>query len=109
VYQNEGQWLREGDEVVRIIRLDKVQVSGAISAEEYAPEDVDGKKVVVSARRPGQEPQNLEGKIVYVRQVVESGHYYFYAEVDNKTTDSGYWLLNPGSLVTITILNEKAR
>ena len=109
VFQNEGQWLREGDQILRIIRLDKVQVSGAISAEEYAPEDVDGKKVVVSARRPGMEPQELNGKIVYVRQVVESGHYYFYAEVDNKTTGAGYWLLNPGSLVTITILNEKAR
>ena len=109
VFQNEGQWLREGDQILRIIRLDKVQVSGAISAEEYAPEDVDGKKVVVSARRPGMEPQELNGKIVYVRQVVESGHYYFYAEVDNKTTDAGYWLLNPGSLVTITIFNEKAR
>jgi len=109
VFQNEGQWLREGDLVLRIIRLDKVQVSGAISAGEYAPEDVDGKKVVVSARRPGMEPQELSGRIVYVRQVVESGHHYFYAEVDNKTTDAGYWLLNPGSLVTITILNEKAR
>jgi len=109
VFQNEGQWLREGDAVLRIIRLDRVQVSGAISADEYAPEDVDGKKVLVSARRPGKETQELVGKIVYVRQVVESGHYYFYAEVDNKTTDAGYWLLNPGSLVTITILNEKAR
>ena len=103
VYQNEGQWLREGDQILRIIRLDKVQVTGAIDASQYAPESIDGKEVVVSVHRPGMEEQTLSGKVVYVRQVVESGHYYFYADVDNKLTDKGYWLLNPGSLVTITI------
>lgn len=103
VYQNEGQWLREGDQVLRIIRLDKVQVTGAIDASQYAPESIDGKEVVVSVHRPGMEEQTLLGKVVYVRQVVESGHYYFYADVENKRTDKGYWLLNPGSLVTITI------
>ena len=51
---------------------------------------------------------DLTGKIVYVRQVIESGCYYFYADVENKTvrnkeTGKDYWLLNPGSLVTVTI------
>ena len=103
VMQNEGQWLREGDPVVRILRLDKVQVTGAIRADLYAPEAIDGKACEITVTRPGLEPQTLPGKIVYVRQIVESGHYYFYADVANKLTDSGYWLLNPGALVTVTI------
>lgn len=103
VMQNEGEWLREGDKVLRIIRLDKVQVNGNVDAERYAPEMIDGKAVSVVVRRPGMEPQTLEGKIVYVRQVVESGRYYFYADVQNRKTANGYWLLNPGSLVTVTI------
>lgn len=103
VMQNEGQWLREGDEILKIVRLDKVQINGAVDAERYAPETIDGKKVVVWARRPGMEPQPLEGKIVFVRQIVESGHYYFYADVQNKKNAAGYWLLNPGSLVTVEI------
>ena len=103
VMQNEGQWLREGDPVLRILRLDKVQVTGAIRADLYAPEAIDGKACEITVTRPGLEPQTLPGKIVYVRQIVESGHYYFYADVANKRIDSGYWLLNPGALVTVTI------
>lgn len=103
VMQNEGQWLREGDEILKIIRLDKVQINGSVDAERYAPETIDGKKAFVWARRPGMKPQALEGKVVYVRQVVESGHYYFYVDVANKQTADGYWLLNPGSLVTVEI------
>lgn len=103
VMKNEGEWLREGEEVLRIMRLDKVQVNGNVDAERYAPEMIDGKNVTVLVKRPGTEPQSLDGKIVYVRQVVESGRYYFYADVPNRKTADGYWLLNPGSLVTITI------
>ena len=103
VYQNEGQWLREGDQVLRILRLDKVQITGAVDAKLFAPEAIDQKEIEVTVQRPGMQSQVLRGKIVYVRQVVESGHYYFYADVVNQVTDKGYWLLNPGSLVTITI------
>lgn len=103
VYQNEGQWLREGDKILRIHRLDKVMVTGSVDASLYAPEAIDGKEIDVTVKRPGMDDQTLTGKIFYVRQIVESGHFYFYADVQNKRTESGYWLLNPGSLVTVTI------
>lgn len=111
IYQNEGQWLREGDQVLHILRLDKVQVTGTINASQYTPEQIDGKTVTVDVKRPGADPVSLTGKIVYVRQIVESGCYYFYADVDNqafKNVQSGkdYWLLNPGALVTLTIDTE---
>ncbi len=103
VFQNEGQWLREGDQILHIIRLDKVLVTGSIPADRYAPEAIDGKEIEVTVTRPGMEPQVLVGRVVYVRQVVESGQYYFYADVVNKMTSSGYWLLNPGALVNVTV------
>lgn len=103
VMQDEGQWLREGDEILKIVRYDKVQINAAIPADRYAPETIADKKVVVEVKRPGAEPQKLEGKVVYVRQTVESGHYYFYADVANRLNKAGYWLLNPGALVTVEI------
>lgn len=103
VMQNEGQWLREGDEILKIVRYDKVQINAAIPADRYAPETIANKKVVVEVKRPGGQPQKLEGKVVYVRQTVESGHYYFYADVANQKNAAGYWLLNPGALVTVEI------
>lgn len=103
VMKNEGEWLREGDEILKIVRYDKVQINAAIPADRYAPETIADKKVVVEVKRPGGQPQKLEGKVVYVRQTVESGHYYFYADVANQKNAAGYWLLNPGALVTVEI------
>lgn len=108
VMQNEGQWLREGDEILKIVRYDKVQINAAIPADRYAPETIANKKVVVEVKRPGGQPQKLEGKVVYVRQTVESGHYYFYADVANQKNAAGYWLLNPGALVTVEICVDEA-
>ncbi len=103
VMKNEGEWLREGDEILKIVRYDKVQINAAIPADRYAPETIADKKVVVEVKRPGGQPQKLEGKVVYVRQTVESGHYYFYADVANQKNAAGYWLLNPGALVTVEV------
>lgn len=103
VMKNEGEWLREGDEILKIVRYDKVQINAAIPADRYAPETIADKKVVVEVKRPGGQPQKLEGKVVYVRQTVESGHYYFYADVANQKNAAGYWLLSPGALVTVEI------
>ena len=103
VMKNEGEWLREGDEILKIVRYDKVQINAAIPADRYAPETIADKKVIVEVKRPGGQPQKLEGKVVYVRQTVESGHYYFYADVANQKNAAGYWLLNPGALVTVEI------
>ena len=103
LYVNEGEWLREGTEVLHIIRLDKVLIAGAIPEDEYAPEDVDGKEVTIFASRRGEQAYELTGKVVYVRQLVESGHYYFYAEVENQKTEGGYWILSPGALVRVKV------
>ena len=108
VMQNEGQWLREGDEILKVVRYDKVQINAAIPADRYAPEMIAGKKVIVEVKRPGAATQTLEGKVVYVRQTVESGHYYFYADVANQKNAAGYWLLNPGALVTVEICVDEA-
>lgn len=108
VMKNEGEWLREGDEILKIVRYDKVQINGSIPADRYAPETIADKKVVVEVKRPGGQPQKLEGKVVYVRQTVESGHYYFYADVANQANEAGYWLLNPGALVAVEICVDEA-
>jgi len=104
IMQNEGQWLREGDTILKIVRFDKMQLFGKIDARYYTPEMINGKTITVYLKKPGNtQIQTTEGKIVYVRQIVESGYFYFYAEVQNQCNESGYWLLNPGSIVTVVI------
>lgn len=103
IMQDEGQWLREGDNILKIIRLDKVQVCGKIDANVYSPEMVDGKNVTVYVKKPGSSVKKVDGKITYARQIVESGKFYIYAEVKNICNEKGYWLLNPGTIVTMVV------
>ncbi|MDO5580314.1 MAG: HlyD family efflux transporter periplasmic adaptor subunit [Planctomycetia bacterium] len=103
IMQDEGQWLREGDNILKIIRLDKVQICGKIDANVYSPEMVDGKKVTVYVKKPGSSVKKVEGNIIYARQIVESGKFYIYAEVENLCNEQGYWQLNPGTIVTMVV------
>ena len=103
VMQNEGQWLREGDNILKIIRLDKVQICGKIDANLFSPEMVDRKPVTIYVQKPGGALQKIQGTITYARQVVESGKFYIYAEANNVANAQGYWLLNPGTIVTMVI------
>ncbi|MDO5554023.1 MAG: HlyD family efflux transporter periplasmic adaptor subunit [Planctomycetia bacterium] len=103
IMQNEGQWLREGDNILKIIRLDKVTICGKIDATLYSPEMVDGKEVTIFVQKPGSDLKSVKGVITYARQVVESGKFYVYAQADNEANDRGYWLLNPGTIVTMVI------
>ncbi|MDO5566237.1 MAG: HlyD family efflux transporter periplasmic adaptor subunit, partial [Planctomycetia bacterium] len=103
VMQNEGQWLREGDNILKIIRLDKVQICGKIDANLFSPEMVDRKPVTIYVQKPGGPLQKVQGTITYARQVVESGKFYIYAEASNVANAQGYWLLNPGTIVTMVI------
>ncbi|MBQ2790694.1 MAG: HlyD family efflux transporter periplasmic adaptor subunit, partial [Thermoguttaceae bacterium] len=104
VMKNEGEWLREGDEILKIVRLDKVQIKGSIPADRYAPEMIAGRRAIVKVERPGtKEASSLEGRVVYVSELVTSGHYCFYVDVVNRKNEAGYWLLGPGALVTVEI------
>ena len=103
VMQNEGQWLREGDNILKIIRLDKVTICGTIDANHYSPETVDGCAVTIYVQKPGQAIQQVKGKITYARQVIESGKFSIFAEVKNVANERGYWLLNPGTIVTMVV------
>ncbi len=103
IMQNEGQWLREGDNILKIVRLDKVQICGKIDAQIYTPEMIDGRNVTIYVQKPGDTLKKIEGTITYARQIIESGKFYFYAEANNIKNDKGYWLLNPGTIVTMVI------
>lgn len=106
VFVDKGEWVREGTPILHLVSLAKVRVVGAVASDAYRPEEINGKSVVVKTNFG-----DLVGKITYARQVVESGYYYFYADVDNKETEpgSGYWALNPGSLVDVVIKDAASR
>ncbi|OHB79234.1 MAG: hypothetical protein A2V98_06025 [Planctomycetes bacterium RBG_16_64_12] len=110
-YFDEGEWVRPGDPVLRIIRMDRLRIEGFVDATKVSPAQVSvGQKVTVvpdsDEPLPGgpdaaQEPR--EGEIVFVSPVVEAGpRFLVWAEVANEGHD-GYWPLRPGFHADMTI------
>lgn len=107
VLKRPGAWVQPGEQVLRLVRMDKVRVEGFIPVSKFSPADVADHEVTIeiSIPRHGKtEVFKVEGKIDYVSQVVESGNdIRVFAEVDNQHTDANTWLLRPGATVEMII------
>jgi macrolide-specific efflux system membrane fusion protein len=103
IYAHLGEWVKPGDTVVRIMRMDRLRVEGYLDKDNYSPGQVAGKPVIVQAVLANGRKVEFPGKIVFVDPEIQGEHEYeVRAEVDNKKED-GQWLLRPGLPATMTI------
>jgi len=92
----EGEWLREGHEVLEIMRLDTLWVRVRASVDEYAISDLDGKQAVVRVVLPDDRAETFQGKVVFCNPRVEAdGMFEVFIEVQNRRLGN-FWLLQPG-------------
>ena len=105
IYRQEGEWVREGDPVMRLIRLDELLVEGFVNAAKFNPSEIAGRKVKVTVKFARGETRTFPGKISFVSANIQAGgNYRVSAEVPNKPDENGvYWLL-PGARAEMTIL-----
>ncbi|MBR3218569.1 MAG: HlyD family efflux transporter periplasmic adaptor subunit [Thermoguttaceae bacterium] len=103
IYQNEGQWLREGGKVFRVIRLDKIQVEARFDASKTSPDAVQGKKATIYASRPGEQTCQFEGVVTYARPIIQHTRVAAFIEADNGKTENGSWYLIPGMHVQVVV------
>lgn len=101
-----GEWLKPGDPVVRLIRMDKLWIEGFVDAageHGMRQSDVDGRPVTVHATLAHGQKAVLRGKIVFVSPEIEAGSQFrVKAELDNEKRN-GYWVLGPGMNADMTI------
>ncbi len=101
-----GEWVKPGDPVLRLVRMDKLWIEGFVDAtgpNGVMPADVDGRPVTVKVTLARNQEAVLRGKIVFVSPVVEAGAQFpVKAEVANKKRD-GHWILRPGLNADMTI------
>ena len=107
VTQHEGEWVKPGDMIMHIVRMDRLRVEGYLKSSDFAPQDVRDRKVIVTvklAHRPA--PVQFSGHVVFVSPIVEqAGDYKVWAEVDNRlvTGRNDDWELRPGETVSMSI------
>ncbi len=100
-----GEWMKPGDNVLRIVRMDRLRVEGFLNSAQYSPEDVRDKPVIVTIDRVGQSVK-FKGRIVFVSPLDDAGgEFRVWADVDNRLVPgrNDAWLLRPGAQATMTI------
>jgi multidrug efflux pump subunit AcrA (membrane-fusion protein) len=98
-----GEWVKPGDTVVRLIRMDRLRVEGYLDKDNYSPADVADHAVTVQVAFANGRKVQFPGKIVFVDPEVQGRHEYeVRAEVDNRQ-ENGHWLLRPGMAASMTI------
>lgn len=98
-----GHWVRAGEPVLRVIRMDRLHVEGLVSADDYSPADIDGRPVTVHAQLARGRQVDFRGQVVFVSPIVDKRNQYrVRAEVENRT-EQGQWLLRPGTTASMTI------
>lgn len=101
VLKRKGEWVTPGEQVFRVVRVDRVRVEGFLSYSEVSPGDVNGQpvKVEIQLRRRGREPviKTVPGIIEFVSPVIEGGEFRVWAEVENEKLADDQWLLHPGA------------
>jgi macrolide-specific efflux system membrane fusion protein len=104
-----GEWVKPGDPVIRIVRLDRLRVEAFLNAEQFSPGEVKGRAVEVTVRLERGRVEKFAGRVVFVDPRVQAGgEYRIWAEVDNRQ-NNGQWLLRPGLSAVMTIDLESER
>jgi multidrug efflux pump subunit AcrA (membrane-fusion protein) len=109
-YVDEGEWVKPGDPVLRIVRINRVRIEGTVQSSRLSPARLrKGQRVTV--RLDPDQGQAVPGHIVFVSPLMSTGaRFEVWAEVENKRIptdpsrpEEGVWLLSPGLQAEMTI------
>jgi multidrug resistance efflux pump len=92
----EGIWMREGDPILEIMKLDTLWAMGIVSIREHEMNDLDGKPAAVSVTFANGNTEHFQGKVVFCDPNIQAGNtYHVYVEVQNRRSGN-FWMLQPG-------------
>jgi len=98
-----GKSLREGDVIAEVAQLDKLKVLANIDGNKITQEQVDKKRIIVTARNPNGQTDNFEGFVRYAAPSFDSQRQFqVEIEVENRLVN-GHWQLKEGDYVDVVI------
>jgi multidrug efflux pump subunit AcrA (membrane-fusion protein) len=106
VFRQRGEWVAAGEPVVRVARIDRLDVHGLLSADDLSPQACRDQSVSVRwVDATTKAEHRLRGRVTAVQpQRLAGGRYRFQASVANeKTSDGKDWQLHPGTEVRMFV------
>ena len=92
----EGAWVREGEPVIKIYKLDTLLAQVQIDATRYSQADVDNKQASIRVVLANNKVETFQGTVVFCNPEIEAGQTFnAFIEIQNRQVGN-YWLLLPG-------------
>lgn len=100
VNRRRGEWVEPGENVLRILRLDRLRAEGFLDARHLAG-DVDDWQATLTIDLPGEPGAKLPGKVVFVSPEIDpvNSQVNIWVEIDNEELRA-----RPGMRAKMTIL-----
>jgi multidrug resistance efflux pump len=98
-----GEFIQEGETLLRFVDLSKVKVEGSVPASAMNPNELRGLKVVVRLRLADGKEESFDGIVKRIGLQVIADNYIVHAEIENRKQGEE-WLLRPNTKVTMDVL-----
>ncbi len=94
--REKSEWVNPGDAILTLMRFDKLYVEAFVTARDFDRAELMGRPVTVGVQRARGNEITLQGTVVHVGQLIESGgNYLVRAEITN-TKEGNFWAVQPG-------------
>ena len=106
IYRKAGEWVAPGDPILRLVQMNTLRVEGFVKATDRAPHEVFGKPVTIKVELARGLTKQFEANIGYVSPDIEAtGEFRVWAKITNFRDRDNNYLVRPGSMATMTIMN----
>lgn len=102
-FVNEKEWVNPGDPILRIVRLDELQVEGLVPIAVRTPAELDGCEVTIQATIGNGRQVQATGRVVYVNPILLRGQRAVVRAEINNREESGHWVILPKMKAKMTI------
>jgi multidrug efflux pump subunit AcrA (membrane-fusion protein) len=101
--RKQDEWVNPGDTILRLFRMDTMQVEGAVAQSQYDPHELQGCEVSVEVEMARGRKETFRGRITKISSIIRGdGMYNVRAEIANRE-EHGNWMLRDGLPATMTI------
>jgi multidrug efflux pump subunit AcrA (membrane-fusion protein) len=95
-YKQEGEWVRSGDPIVRVLRMDRLKIETHVDPRKFTRDDVEKRKVTFSVLLPDGRRETFEGIVNFASpEQVSSQMRLVTVDIVNRQ-NGGHWILGPG-------------
>lgn len=101
--RHKGEWLTAGQPLLKIVRMDRLEIEGMIPADQFLPEEVAGRPATVNVTLTRDLVVPLAGEVTFVSPTVEDQGTFRITVEFNNVKSNGHWVLRPGLSAEITI------